>query len=354
MREITYTAAIGEALFEEMERAPSVFQIGEDIGRFGGVWQTQKGHLQRFGAMRVRRTPVSESGFIGVAVGAALAGLRPVVEIMYVDFITTAIDQVVNQAAKLSLMSGGAVKVPLVIRGQQGAGTREAAQHSQSLEAWFVHTPGLKVVIPSTPYDAKGLLKSPIRDDEPVIFLEHRLLYGVKGEVPDKEYLVPIGKGVIRHPGAHLTVISTSYFLRLVLAAAQELAPEGIEVEVMDPRTLMPLDLGLIIESLRKTHRLLVIQGATAVAGMGAEIVRQVVENAFNLLDAPPRVIGGAHVPMPYSPGLEDLCLPQTDDIKAAMRRMAQTASGWPSLPGGPGATVRRATNQRAPLFGPP
>jgi pyruvate dehydrogenase E1 component beta subunit len=322
MRQITYAAALREALQEEMERDRSVFQIGEDIGRFGGVWLIQKGQFEKFGPMRVRGTPVSESGFIGIAVGAAIAGLRPVVEIMYIDFITTGMDQVVNQAAKLGLMSGGAVKVPLVIRGEQGSGSREAAQHSQSLEAWFVHSPGFKVVMPSTPYDAKGLLKSAIRDDEPVIFLEHRFLYDVKGEVPDEEYLVPIGEGIIRREGSDVTVISTSYFLQRTLAAADELAAEGIGAEVIDPRTLMPLDLELITRSVEKTHRLLVVQEATVVAGMGAEIVRQVVENAFDALHAPPRVIGGAHVPMPYSPRLEDVCLTQEDDIKAAIRRM--------------------------------
>jgi len=335
MREMTYTTAIAEALREEMERDPSVFQIGEDIGRFGGVWRIQKGQFEQFGEMRVRGTPVSESGFVGLAVGAAIAGLRPVVEIMYIDFITTAMDQVVNQAAKLGLMSGGAVKVPIVIRGEQGAGTREAAQHSQSLEAWFVHTPGFKVVVPSTPYDAKGLLKSAIRDDEPVIFLEHRLLYGMKQKVPSDEYLVPIGQGVIRREGSDLTVVSISHFLQRTLAAADELAADGIQVEVIDPRTLMPLDLDLIVRSVEKTGRLLVVQEATVVAGMGAEIVRQVVENAFDALVAPPRVIGGAHVPMPYSPPLEEICLPGTGDIAGVMRQMVHRRGG------------RRAGNRR-------
>jgi len=324
MREITYTVALREALDEEMGRDPTVFQIGEDIGRFGGVWLIQKGQYERFGEMRLRGTPVSESGFVGLAVGAAIAGLRPVVEIMYIDFITTAMDQVINQAAKLGLMSGGAVKVPLVIRGEQGSGSREAAQHSQSLEAWFVHAPGFKVVIPSTPYDAKGLLKSAIRDDEPVMFLEHRFLYGTKGEVPQDEYLVPIGKGIVRREGSDITVVSTSWFLQRVLAAATELAAEGIEAEVVDPRTLMPLDLDLIAASVRKTGRLLVVQEATVVASMGAEIVRQVVEHAFDAIDAPPRVLGGAHVPMPYSPPLEDVCLTQKDDIAAAIRQMVR------------------------------
>jgi pyruvate/2-oxoglutarate/acetoin dehydrogenase E1 component len=341
MRKITYTSAIAEALREEMERDPSVFQIGEDIGRFGGVWRIQKGHFEQFGEMRVRGTPVSESGFIGLAVGAAIAGLRPVVEIMYIDFITTAMDQVVNQAAKLGLMSGGAVKVPIVIRGEQGSGTREAAQHSQSLEAWFVHTPGFKVVMPSTPYDAKGLLKSAIRDDEPVIFLEHRLLYGMKQEVPRDEYLVPIGQGAIRREGSDLTVVSTSYFLQRTLAAAEELAPAGIQVEVIDPRTLMPLDVDLIVRSVKKTGRLLVVQEATAVASMGAETVRQVVQEAFGALVAAPRVVGGAHVPMPYSPPLEETCLPQQADVVAAMRSMAQ--QGTRAQDHGRAASKRRA-----------
>jgi pyruvate/2-oxoglutarate/acetoin dehydrogenase E1 component len=327
MRKIRFTQALNEALHEEMERDPSVFQLGEDIGPYGGVWEIHRGLLQKFGPMRVRQTPISECGFIGLAVGAAMCGLRPVVEIMYIDFITTAMDMVVNQAAKLSLMSGGAVKVPLVIRGEQGSGTREAAQHSQSLESWFVHTPGLKVVMPATPYDAKGLLKSAIRDDEPVIFLEHRLLYGERGEVPEEEFLVPLGEGIVRRAGKDLTVVATSYMLLKCLQAAETLAAEGIEVEVIDPRTLMPLDLGLIINSVRKTGKLLVVQEATVIAGMGAEIVRQVVEAAFEALQAPPRVIGNAHVPMPYSPVLEDACMPQQEDIVAAMRKMARQSS---------------------------
>lgn len=323
MRTIKYTEALNEALHEEMERDPSVMQLGEDIGPYGGVWEIHRGLLKKFGPMRVRQTPISECGFIGLAVGAAMAGLRPVVEIMYIDFITTAMDQVINQAAKLPLMSGGAVKAPLVIRGEQGSGTREAAQHSQSLESWFVHTPGLKVVMPSTPADAKGLLKSAIRDDEPVMFLEHRLLYGVKGEVLEGEYVVPIGEGIIRREGKDATVVSTSYSLHKTLEAAETLAAEGVHVEVIDPRTLMPLDIDLIVKSVRKTGKLLVVQEATVVAGMGAEIVRQVVEIAFDVLKVAPRVVGNAHVPMPYSPVLEDTCMPQQEDIVAAMRRMA-------------------------------
>ncbi|NCO34823.1 MAG: alpha-ketoacid dehydrogenase subunit beta [Armatimonadetes bacterium CG2_30_59_28] len=323
MRQIRYTQALNEALHEEMERDPSVMQLGEDIGPYGGVWEIHRGLLSKFGPMRVRQTPISECGFIGLAVGAAMSGLRPVVEIMYIDFITTAMDQVINQAAKLPLMSGGAVKVPLVIRGEQGSGTREAAQHSQNLESWFVHTPGLKVVMPSTPYDAKGLLKSAIRDDEPVMFLEHRLLYGEKGEVPEGEYVVPIGEGIVRREGKDLTVVSTSYFLLKVLEAAQTLEAEGIDVEVIDPRTLMPLDINLIVNSVQKTGKLLVVQEATVVASMGAEIVRQVVETAFDALQATPRVIGNAHVPMPYSPVLEDTCMPSRGDLLETIRQMA-------------------------------
>lgn len=325
MREITYREALGEALCEEMERDPAVFQIGEDIGRYGGVWLIQEGQFEKFGPMRIRQTPISECGFIGLAVGAALTGLRPVVEIMYIDFITTAMDQVINQMAKLRLMSGGAVKVPMVIRGEQGAGSREAAQHSQSLEAIFMHTPGLKVVVPSTPHDAKGLLKSAIRDDDPVMFLEHRFLYNVKGEVPEEEYLVPLGEGVVRREGTDLTIVSTSYFLRRTLAAAEELATEGIEAEVIDPRTLMPLDIDLIVTSVQKTGKLLVVQEAPTVAGVGAEIVRQAVEKAFDYFFAPPKVLGGAHVPMPFSDPLEDACLVQLEDIKEAAREMTRS-----------------------------
>lgn len=321
MAVITYTQALRDALAEEMRRDPTVFQIGEDIGRYGGVWGIQQGQLEEFGEMRVRQTPISECGFVGLAVGAAVAGLRPVVEIMYIDFIATAWDQVVNQAAKLKLMSGGAVHVPLVIRGEQGSGSREAAHHSQSLESWFAHTPGLKVVVPSTPYDAKGLLKTAIRDDDPVIFLEHRFLYSSKGEVPDEDYAIPFGKGIVRREGTDVTVVSTSYLLESVQQVADELGGSArISVEVIDPRTLVPLDFELIAQSVRKTGKLLVVQECTPVSSFGGEIVRRVSEECFDYLDCAPKVLGTEHVPMPFSGVLEDSCMPTPDKIAGAIK----------------------------------
>ena len=318
MREATYADALNEALREEMERDETVFLIGEDLS---GLMVT-KGLLEKFGKRRVRETPVSESAFIGCALGAAITGLRPVAEIMYFGFITLAMDQVVNQIAKISLMSGGQLRPHMVIRcGNSGAGTREAAHHSQRLEAWFVHTPGLKVVMPSTAYDAKGLLKSSIRDDSPVLFIEHRFLYSKKGVIPKGEFLVPLGEAAVRRVGEDVTVVATSLMVHKALKAAEGLSPE-ISVEVIDPRTLVPLDTEKIVGSVKKTGRLLVVHEACARGGVGAEIVRQVVEKAFDYLDCPPVVLGGANTPMPYSPPLEDACLPQQEDIIQMVKEM--------------------------------
>ncbi len=321
MRELTYTQALSEALSEEMERDETVFLIGEDIGAFGGVFGITKGFVERFGERRVRQTPVSESAIIGTAVGAAMTGLRPVAEIMYVDFITTAMDQVVNQAAKLRYMSGGQVTMPLVIRTQGGGGTAEAAQHSQSLEAWFVHVPGLKVVMPATPYDAKGLLKTAIRDDHPVMFLEHKLLYAETQTVPEGKWLIPFGEADIKCEGDDVTVVATSLMVHKTLEAVEALS-DKISVEVIDPRTLVPLDIEAILKSVEKTGRLLVVHEACIKAGMGAEIVREVVEKAFDYLDAPPKVLGGLNIPMPYTPPLEKVVTPQKEDIIRAVREM--------------------------------
>ena len=321
MRELTYTQALSEALSEEMERDETVFLIGEDIGAFGGVFGITKGFVERFGERRVRQTPVSESAIIGTAVGAAMTGLRPVAEIMYVDFITTAMDQVVNQAAKLRYMSGGQVTMPLVIRTQGGGGTAEAAQHSQSLEAWFVHVPGLKVVMPATPYDAKGLLKTAIRDDHPVMFLEHKLLYAETQTVPEGKWLIPFGEADIKCEGDDVTVVATSLMVHKTLEAVEALS-DKISVEVIDPRTLVPLDIEAILKSVEKTGRLLVVQEACIRAGMGAEIVREVAEKAFDYLDAPPKVLGGLNIPMPYTPPLEKVVTPQKEDIIRAVREM--------------------------------
>lgn len=322
MREVTYARAIQEALIEEMTRDDSVFLIGEDLVELGGVSGATKGLASRFGEKRVRQTPLSEAAFVGLAVGAAMTGLRPVVEIMYVDFITVCMDQVANQAAKLRYMSGGQVSVPLVIRTQGGGGTSEAAQHSQSLEAWFAHIPGLKVVLPATPADVKGLLKSAIRDDAPVIFLEHKLLYGTKGPVPREEYLIPFGQADIRRSGQDVTLIATSFMVHRALSAAQALEGE-ISVEVIDPRTLVPLDMETIAASVRKTGRLLVLQEACETCGFGSEILRRVVAECFGSLRAAPQVIGGPDAPMPFSPALEVACIPQEETVVGALRALS-------------------------------
>jgi pyruvate dehydrogenase E1 component beta subunit len=319
VRELSYAAAIGEALREEMERDERVFVIGEDIGSV----READDLFAEFRRRRVWQTPISESGFTGLAVGAAAAGLRPVVEIMYCDFVTVAMDQICNQAAKLHLMSGGTVKVPLVIKTPAGCGTREGGHHSQSLEAWFVHTPGLKVVMPATPADAKGLMKSSVRDDGPVVFIQHRLLHPLTGPVPAGEHLVPLGKADVKREGADLTLVAFSYALHKALEAAEALASE-VSVEVVDPRTLHPLDLDTILASVGKTGRLLVVHEAPEQGGVGAEIVRRVTEEGFDLLKAPPRVLGSRHLPMPYSPVLEDACIPQVGDVVRAAREMTR------------------------------
>ncbi len=323
MREIKYIEAVNEALKEEMERDKNVFVIGEDVGLLGGGFGATKGLLKKFGPMRVRQTPISESAFTGLAVGAAMTGLRPVVEIMYLDFITTAMDQVINQVAKINFMSGGQVKVPLVIRAPYGIGTREASHHSQSLEAWFVHTPGLRVAMPATAYDAKGLLKTAIRGDCPVIFIENRMLYFKKETVPDGEWLVPFGNAEIRREGTDITIVALSNMVPRALEAAEEVAPE-ISVEVIDPRTLVSLDIEKIVNSVKKTGRLLVLHEAPVRCGIGAEIIRQVVEKAFDYLDAPPLVLAGANIPIPFSPVLEDVCVPQKKDIVEMLRKITK------------------------------
>jgi len=318
MREASYVKALNEALIEEMARDESVFLIGEDLVELGGGSGATKGLAERFGAHRVRQTPLSEAAFVGLAVGAAMTGLRPVVEIMYVDFVTVCMDQIINQAAKLRYMSGGQFTIPLVIRSQGGGGTSEAAQHSQSPEAWFAHTPGLKVVMPATAADAKGLLKSAIRDDNPVVFLEHKLLYATKGEVPKNEYLIPLGQAEVKRPGQDITLVATSLMVHKSLATAETIADE-ISVEVIDPRTLVPLDIDCINASVRKTGRLLVVQEACTRGGFGSEIVRRVTEECFDSLRSAPKVLGGANLPMPFSHPLETACIPQEETIIEAI-----------------------------------
>jgi len=319
MRDITYTAALREALFEEMEIDESVFILGEDIADFGGVFGVTKNLLQKFGRKRVCQTPISEGAIIGAAVGAAMTGLRPVAELMYVDFIQFAMDQTVNQAAKLRYMSGGTVKVPVVIRAQQGCGTCEAAQHSQQLEAWFVHTPGLKVVIPSNPYDAKGLLKTAIRDDNPVIFLEHRMLYSARQQVPDDTWTIPFGRAEIKKSGKDITVVATSLCVHKALEVAKD---NHFDIEVIDPRTLVPLDIDTIAESVVKTGRLLVVHESIAQCGVGAEIIRLITEQYFKAFKTAPKVLGGAYVPMPFAKVLEENAVPQKRDIIETINNM--------------------------------
>jgi pyruvate/2-oxoglutarate/acetoin dehydrogenase E1 component len=321
MRKIMYRTAITEAMREEMERDGRVFVIGEDVDIFGGVYKMTRGLVERFGRARVRGTPISEAALTGLAVGAAMTGLRPIAEIMYMDFALVGMDQLVNQAAKIRYMSGNQLRVPLVVRGQFGVGTAEAAQHSQHLESWFVHTPGFKVVMPATAYDAKGLLKSAIRDDNPVLFLENRVLYLRREEVPDGEWLVPLGVADVKREGADITVVATSNAVHKALEAAARLAGE-ISVEVVDPRTLDPLDLPTILKSVKKTGYLLVVQEGVVQASFGAEVVRQVVEEGFADLGSGPVVLGARDVPVPFSPVLERAFVPQVEDILEAVRRI--------------------------------
>jgi 2-oxoisovalerate dehydrogenase E1 component len=321
-REMTVVEALNAALHQEMARDGRVFLMGEDVGLIGGIFGVSRGLRDRFGEERVRDTPISEPTFVGMGVGAAVAGMRPIVEIQIWDFIAMTMDQVVNQAAKIRYMLGGRATVPLVIRGPQGGGIRLAAQHSQSLEAWFVHVPGLVVVAPSTPYDFKGLLASAIRDDNPVIFLEHKMLYPTKGEVPEGEYLIPLGKADVKRPGTDVTVIATQMMVQRALGAAQDLEKDGISIEVIDPRTLVPLDEAAILESVGKTHRLVIVHEAVKRGGFGAELAALVTERALDELDAPIVRLGARNVPMPYNDKLEQATIPSRDDIAAAVRSL--------------------------------
>ena len=319
---LTYAQALNQALREELRADPRVFLMGEDIGHHGGVFRVTKDLVDEFGPRRVRDTPISESGFTGLGIGAAMAGMRPVVELLFLDFALVAADQIVNQAAKLRYMSGGQLSVPIVIRGQQGGGRGNGAQHSQSFEAWFAQVPGLKVVAPATPYDAKGLLKSAIRDGNPVLFIEHKLLYNTKGEVPDQDYVVPLGQAEIKRAGRDITLVSYSRTLLLALEAAESLARRGIEAEVVDLRSIEPLDMATVIQSVRHTGRLLVVHEAHANCGLGAEIIARMYEQAPEALEAPARRLGAQHVPIPVAEGLENFVLPQPADIVRAVEAM--------------------------------
>ncbi|MBM7715889.1 alpha-ketoacid dehydrogenase subunit beta [Siminovitchia sp. FSL H7-0308] len=323
MREITYSEAIREAMSQEMRKNPDVFIMGEDIGIYGGAFGVTNGMVEEFGKERVRNTPISEAAISGCAVGAAMTGMRPILEIQFSDFIMIAMDNIVNQAAKMRYMFGGKTKVPIVVRLPGGSGAGFAAQHSQSLEAWMAHVPGLKVVQPSTAYDAKGLMKAALKDDNPVLFYEHKLLYNSKGKVPEEEYEIPLGEADIKNEGTDITIIVTGIMVNRSLEAAKQLEQEGISVEIIDPRTLVPLDTKTILESVKKTSRALVVYEAVKRGGYGAEIASMIAESdVFDYLDAPIRRLGGVATPIPYNLKLEKAAVPQVDDIVRECRKL--------------------------------
>ena len=325
MRELSYLEAVREALWQEMERDERVFIIGEDVGVYGGAFGVTRGMVEAFGEERIIDTPISELGIAGAITGAALTGMRPVGEIMFMDFTTLAMEQLVNQAAKMRFMFGGMIAVPFVLRCPAGSGTGAAAQHSQSLENWFVHVPGLKVVMPSTPYDVKGLLLSSIRDDNPVIFVEHKLLYRTKGPVPEEQYTIPLGAAEVKRDGRDLTIVATSIMVKRSLEAAQQLAHEGIEAEVVDPRTLKPLDEETIVRSVIKTSRVIIVHEACKTGGYGGELAAVIAgSEAFDYLDAPIVRLAGRDIPIPYNRTLEYHTVPQVENIVEAARQLAQ------------------------------
>lgn len=325
LQEMTYAEAVRAALREEMLKDERVFLMGEDIGLYGGAFGVTRGLIEEFGEARVRDTPISEAVIAGAGIGAALTGMRPVAEFQFSDFMAIGLDQIVNQAAKIRFMFGGKAEVPVVFRAPLGSGTGAAAQHSQSLEAWFAHVPGLKVVLPSTPADVKGLLISAIRDPNPVIFLEHKVLYRQKGSVPTGEYSVPLGKADVKRQGKDLTIIALSIMVPRALAVAERLAQEGIEAEVIDPRTLRPLDEETLVNSVRKTGHVLIVHEAVQTGGFGGEIAARIAASkAFYYLDAPIMRLGGAEVPIPYNPVLEKRATPQEEDIYQTALRLLQ------------------------------
>lgn len=321
-RQLSYREAVAEAIAEEMRRDPAVFMMGEDIGRHGGAFGASRGLIDEFGSERIRNTPISESVIVGAGVGAALTGMRPIVEIMYVDFAAMAMDSIVNQAAKVKYMFGGHAKVPLTIRSAFGAGRGQAAQHSQSLEAWFNAIPGLLLVMPSTPYDAKGLLKSAIRNDNVVIVLENKLLYGDVGPVPAEEYTIPLGKAAIRREGKDVTLIATSRMCNLAASAIEKLTAEGIDVEFIDPRTIKPLDMETIAASIRKTGRAVVVNEGHRTGGLTSELAARIMDECFDDLDAPVMRVAAEDVPIPYNRRLELEVIPAEKDIVAAVREV--------------------------------
>jgi pyruvate/2-oxoglutarate/acetoin dehydrogenase E1 component len=321
-REISFLEALNEALRQEMERDPTVIVMGEDVGVYGGVFGVTKGLLEKFGFERVIDTPISEAGFIGAAVGAAATGLRPVVELMFVDFFGVAMDQIYNQAAKMRYMFGGKIKVPITIRTTIGGGLSAAAQHSQVLYSIFAHVPGLKVVVPSTPYDAKGLLISSIRDDNPVMFFEHKLLYPIKGPVPEEPYTIPLGKADVKREGSDVTVIGLALTVHQALEAANILAKEGISVEVVDPRTIVPFDKEAILKSVRKTGRVVIVDEDYDRCGFASWVAAIIADEALEYLDTPIKRITTPNVPIPFSPPLEKYILPSTEKIVRVVKAL--------------------------------
>ena len=322
MREITYAEAAIEAIGEEMEKDDRIFYMGEDVGRFGGSYGTTKGLWERFGDDRVKDTPMSEAAMVGYALGAAITGMRPIVEIMFVDLLCLAMDQIVNQVAKIRYMFGGKAKVPLVIRVPFGGLRRAAGQHSQHLEAWFLHTPGLKIVVPSAPHNVKGLLKTAIRENNPVMYLEHILLYQIRGGVPEGDYTLPIGKAQIKREGKDVTVVSYSLMLHRCLSVAEKLHKQAIEVEVIDLGSLHPLDMETVVASVKKTNRVAIVHQACLTGGVGAEVGIRITEAAFDYLDAPVKRIAAQDVPVPFSPVLEDFVVPTEERIEGEIKGM--------------------------------
>lgn len=322
MPKMTFAQALNDAHRIEMERDPNIYVAGEDVGVYGGIFGVTAGLLDRFGDRRVKDTPITESAIVGSAVGAACVGLRPVIELMFVDFIGVALDQLYNQAAKMKYMFGGKARIPMVMRATCGAGIGAAAQHSQCIEALFMHLPGLKVVLPSTPYDAKGLLIQAIRDDNPVVFLEHKMLYAMEGEVPEGDYAIPFGKVDIKRKGEDVTIVATARMVHTALGAAEKLAADGISAEVLDPRTLCPLDGEGILESVKKTHRLVIVHEEVKFAGSGAEIAAMAAEEAFDYLDAPIVRVGAPFCPVPFSQPLEQAFIPSESQIIDAVRKV--------------------------------
>jgi pyruvate/2-oxoglutarate/acetoin dehydrogenase E1 component len=323
MKEVTVRDALREALREEMQRDKNVFLLGEDIGRYwGGAFGVTKGLAEEFGDERIRDTPISESAIVGVAVGAAITGMRPVAEIMFGDLVALAMDQVCNQAAKIRYMFGGQASAPLVVRTPFGAGVNIASHHSQSLEAWFMHTPGLFVAVPSTPYDARGLLKTAIRGSNPVFFVEHKLLYPLKGMIPEEDYTLPFGVADVKREGSDVTIFATLIMVHKALAAAEKLNKEGISVEVIDPRTLTPLDKAAIVKSVKKTGRIVIVTEDCKTAGVSAEIAAVVAEEAVDYLDAPIKRVAEPDTPIPFSPPLEQFVIPDEKGIIRAVKEI--------------------------------